>query len=329
MSKLKLPYSPTGREYFAGYTVDNMLLKTEVFAILHLLKKHPNACVYLGDVDTTFKPDPLMPYTTIGFEWNVPLLKLIQPNTPNFWEFALSCKEHGSRFVVCYLVLNAEELPLDREDKTPVKFNLEELEKFTGETMSPHANMLILDWKLKTLERFEPNGGFFDSYEQYKGYGQVRLNKALAKEAAKFELKYIPPKNVCPVFGLQTLQHTQLLKNGILIEGDVGGWCQTWSVFYADMRLTYPDIDPATLMSLTIKMFQNKDMSKWIRDYQYHVVEESRNFNTTRAHSTKSELQQIIEYTKSVLGSSKATHVKFQQKPAPRTRAQRQRFKPY
>lgn len=271
---IKLVFSPSGDEYFTGYTTQSMLLKTEVFAIMHLMKKHPNACVYLGDVDANFQPDPDMSYLSIGFEWDVPKLKLKVPDTPSFWQFAVSCRESGVRFVVTYLILNAEDVPISRMFEKAKAFDVSNAESSEVETMDPHANMLIIDWERKTLERFEPNGGFFDV--QYKGYGLDELNKQLTRLSKKYGLEYLPPKFACPNVGLQATQHSQFLKNNIFIEGDVGGWCQTWSVFYADMRLSYPDIDPQSLMQLTLNAFKNKDMSKWIRDYMYNIVKDSK-----------------------------------------------------
>ena len=114
-----------------------------------------------------------------------------------------------------------------------------------------HANSLIIDRQGKqsadfvakygrgkgTVERFEPHGA--RAYEIFKDYIYEKLDIKLEKYFREtYGLEYIPPINYCPALGPQTLEH--------YITED--GYCATWSLWYTDMRLAYPDTDRETLV---------------------------------------------------------------------------------
>ena len=87
---------------------------------------------------------------------------------------------------------------------------------------SLHANFIVLDKKLKTAERFEPNGGV-----SIQGTGDL-IDECLEDYFAKIGFQYIKPTDFEDAMGVQS------------IEGmfpNVNGFCVTWCVLYAEKRL--------------------------------------------------------------------------------------------
>jgi len=102
---------------------------------------------------------------------------------------------------------------------------------------STHANALLCDKKKGTVERFEPHGA--RAYEIFKDYKYEELDEHLAKYfQSEYNLEYISPITYCPALGPQSIEH-------YISES---GYCATWSLWYIDMRLTYPDVDRSVLV---------------------------------------------------------------------------------
>jgi hypothetical protein len=88
-----------------------------------------------------------------------------------------------------------------------------------------------------TIERFEPHGA--RAYELFKDYHYETLDEQLAYYfATQYGLEYISPIDYCPALGPQSFEHYI----------NESGYCATWSLWYIDMRLTYPDVDRETLV---------------------------------------------------------------------------------
>jgi len=115
-----------------------------------------------------------------------------------------------------------------------------------------HANMLVLD-KIGvqsqqfsqmygtsgkgTIERFEPHGA--RAYEMFNDYYYEHLDEQLAFYfATEYGLEYIAPIDYCPALGPQSMER-------YISES---GYCATWSLWYIDMRLAYPNVDRRTLV---------------------------------------------------------------------------------
>ena len=94
-----------------------------------------------------------------------------------------------------------------------------------------HAGTLLVDKRSGTIERFEPYGAI--AYKMFKQFKYHELDKALMKEFnVLWGLTYISPDTFSPNFGPQYFE-TYL---------DETGYCATWSLWYIDLRLTYPDM---------------------------------------------------------------------------------------
>jgi hypothetical protein len=141
-----------------------------------------------------------------------------------------------------------------------------------------HANSLIIDKQGKqsadfvsrykhlpnvtarrgkgTVERFEPHGA--RAYEIFKDYIYEKLDTQLEVLFAEtYGLEYIPPIAFCPALGPQTLEH-------YITES---GYCATWSLWYTDMRLTYPNVDRERLVKGMFDKLHDKLTQGSLTDY--------------------------------------------------------------
>lgn len=116
-----------------------------------------------------------------------------------------------------------------------------------------HANMLIYDNEKKVLERFEPHGSLSPSE-----YNPDELDKALTKFATYLDptATYISPKEFCLRNGPQTVETIteQQLGTGLQI-----GSCGIWSLLYADIRLSKPDISQKSVNIFLANSVHKKD----------------------------------------------------------------------
>jgi hypothetical protein len=276
----RLPYEPRGDEYFDECIYGNMPLKFQLLAMLYLIEKHPNACVYLPDVERELTSDTPS-FLSIAVQWWVATQKLYFPTRPKFWDFFEQCLKGRARFVIVYMVHDAEEIGLDN-----------------------HMNILIYDKEENTFERFEPN-----SISPSPAYHADILDKRLERVFKSHGIRYIKPLDFCPLpAGIQMLQHREFKKRGRPLAGDIGGFCQSWSTFYADMRLSFPDVPRDQLLVKAIELFKGKSMSEYIRDYTYYVARRSR------------QIHNIEDYKKMALDSIKKNNYKYYAMPPPTPR---------
>lgn len=117
-------------------------------------------------------------------------------------------------------------------------------------TVGAHANMLFVDRVRGTVERFEPHGNEV-GLRLMTAYRYYLLDAHLASWAAGRGLCYMPP------LSLNGLNGYVLNSRGSIQKGDWIGFCVGFSVWYADMRLTYPDMHPLQLYdALYMKLYR-------------------------------------------------------------------------
>ena len=133
-----------------------------------------------------------------------------------------------------------------------------------------HANYIIYDKQINEIERFEPHG---TSGPIELNYRPELLDSILEKKfrAINNDIKYIRPSDYLPKIGFQLFDNSE--KNNKKI-GDPGGFCALWSMWYVDMRLTYPDIDRKILVKKLIKniISNNFSFKDVIRNYSSDIV---------------------------------------------------------
>ena len=156
-------------------------------------------------------------------------------------------------------------------------------EKVNG---AAHCNAIIIDTHKKTIERFEP-------YGKYPGVSNIKHSSSVLlenfdKKLNTFmvnnfssEYKYYKPKNYCPVNSFQTIEEKQVnlgktLKQFSSLE-DETGYCATWSLWYVNLRLKYPDVarEDLIIKALTkLKKYSSKNrmlIRLFIRNYSEFI----------------------------------------------------------
>ena len=122
-----------------------------------------------------------------------------------------------------------------------------------------HANMIIYNFKNKTIEYFEPYGNH-DS--------DASLHKILKEELCwNTGFSYLEPKDYLPVASFQFLA----FENNEYEQkpGDFGGYCMAWCFWYLEHRILNPSINPRRLVQKLIdKILRGKyNLVEYIRNY--------------------------------------------------------------
>lgn len=135
-----------------------------------------------------------------------------------------------------------------------------------------HANYIIYDGYTNELERFEPHGS--RSLSKFN-YNQNTLDLVLRQKFNEVfhNVKMITPNDYLPRIGYQLLDSSE--SNQYKHIGDPGGFCAIWSIWYTDMRLTYPDVPRKQLINKSIEQIRMKGYSfkSLIRNYSAKIIE--------------------------------------------------------
>ena len=97
-----------------------------------------------------------------------------------------------------------------------------------------HANIIFIDKKNKTIERFEPNGA---SSPIGFNYNPELLDTLLKNKFASFfeDYKYYKPSEFLPLIGFQMLENIE--SNRCKRIGDPNGFCGVWSTWWVYQRM--------------------------------------------------------------------------------------------
>lgn len=129
-----------------------------------------------------------------------------------------------------------------------------------------HANALIYDKESRELERFEPNGA------GYKSYNQAGLDAALVAFFGERIGAYIEPAGFCPI-GIQKLENNE--KNAGA--KDIGGNCAVWSLYFMELRLSNPSLSRKDVLAAAIRgIKQRGSFMMFINGYHRHVLQAMR-----------------------------------------------------
>ena len=163
-----------------------------------------------------------------------------------------------------------------------------------------HANILIFDKVNKTVERFDPHGEYMAL--KSKNLDEV-LTELFRRNLENF--KYITPLDFCPNIAFQRKENKlDKLKN------DPGGFCAAWAIWYADMRLTYPDIPIDKLVDIAIDKIEKKHKSfkNFIRNYSQFLIDtiSKKSRKKPVRKSKKSSRKPVSKSKKSVRKSKKS-----------------------
>lgn len=218
----------TLRPFKSGFTAQRMKtrhveeMKGTSFNILvfllYLLKMHPNACtpIDLRDVASKIHKRGVMMYETdIMFTCKNKSYSFSLP--PFFYEFLEVCMRNPTKeFILIPLTIRHEPSCVGGWTSP------------TAEEGEMHQNLLLIDKTKKLIERFEPHGIKWSTpYIKMDKYIDLTFQKILPGFLYNQDL-------FCPRTGFQ--------RNESL--------CATWSLWYADLRLSNPEIDPQHLQKM-------------------------------------------------------------------------------
>ena len=146
-------------------------------------------------------------------------------------------------------------------------------------TVGAHANILLYDKINNEMERFEPYGkdfppgfnynpsGLDNNLKNYfKNYFDIDNNLLITRELdgsnntnGKKPFKYITPFEYELKIGFQTLDTLEYSKEKYI--GDPGGFCEVWSLWYVEMRLTNLNIERKDIIYKLINYIRSKQIS--------------------------------------------------------------------
>jgi hypothetical protein len=256
-SSLLMNYPITESTIFKGN------VKYELLSLIYILRKHKNICGYFPFYKSSSNIISNN-HSNYSITWNCDIEKgLTFPY--GFLKQLTSCKE---RFFFIPFVLR----PCDSSNEK-----------------TQHANMIVFDLKEKTIEQFDPHGKTNKTY---------KVNYELLKnEFAKLGYKYIEQEEICPLIGPQIVQCSQnnQYDKALCNKSDPEGFCSAFSMLYADLRFSYPDVKPLILLNDLIKEFQDKkiDITGYIRNYSVFIIKVQDFLNTNDEYQKMNEIQQV------------------------------------
>ena len=130
-----------------------------------------------------------------------------------------------------------------------------------------HANIIIIDNNLQTIERFDPYGVMdYNDIERLDILLEIKLNKVISKEK-KIKYKYLRPQDYLRINSFQSLSQHQNIENQNT--GDVSGFCLAWCFWYLEIRLNNPGVKQKLLVGkLEKKLINDKNkIVEYIRSY--------------------------------------------------------------
>lgn len=135
-----------------------------------------------------------------------------------------------------------------------------------------HVNMLLYNFKNKTLYRFEPHG-----YERSGVYDSKNINidNALSEDLREHLpfVKYVSPAEMCSGsdYNIQDFENYNLDQNIFLA---TGGFCLAYSLWFLELVLLNPNLSPKVIVKYMSKThFRNKiEHSKMIRMFVNYVL---------------------------------------------------------
>lgn len=130
-----------------------------------------------------------------------------------------------------------------------------------------HANIVIIDNILETIERFDPYGLMgFNAPDDLDNLLDREINNIILKKKNK-TYKYLAPKDFMKVNSFQSISRHDSIENKNI--GDIGGFCLAWSFWYLENRLNNMGISQDTLVRKLEKKLINNKMTiiEYIRSY--------------------------------------------------------------
>lgn len=170
-----------------------------------------------------------------------------------------------------------------------------------------HYNGIIIDTKLKIIERFDPYGKNKFNPPKYSKipttYKKGREFDIIFKKIMKDnkilkDYSYICPDDFPFVYGFQSIEEKNISKKELKYIS-IAGNCSVWVIWYLNMRLSYPDINPIKLQQIALIILKKSNISfgKFMRNYSIYIKSKTDEllYNLLKNKFTKNEIKSFIE----------------------------------
>jgi len=205
-----------------------------------------------------------------------PHCALIQPKTfSSNYEFRWDINEKGKRvFVAPDNIDEFINTALTNEKIRLIVFFL----KIRGSDVGWHQNIVIMDKRMRTIEHYEPNGTRVNKNLD----NDYRLDRAIEKYFKKYNYEYIDRLNTC-IGDLHKLDWSELE----LRMANPSGNCQIWSLWYAYMRMRYPDIHRNDLEKFAVQEIRKMGSFKqFINSFHAYLLRRAKGVESSSASSS-------------------------------------------
>lgn len=231
---------------FGGYVREKLL------GMLYLIDKFPNDCLVLPE-SIIKKGD-----------------KILRSSIPSsYFNFCIVWDENFSKFVVPSNYVISIQKCIDKADRfVMIPFII----RFKNIGNTQHSNFLVYDKKTRSLERFDPVGYVPSARSRELGNHPESDFKLIFNGIMGYEMvrHVYDPIDFCPIMAMQKIQK----KENEQIATDPEGFCVAWSLWYADMRLSNPDMSRKQVVELSLNKLRSdyKSFTKFIRGYSNFVL---------------------------------------------------------
>jgi hypothetical protein len=142
---------------------------------------------------------------------------------------------------------------------------------------SGHANYMLYDSKLKSLERFETFGKINSVCINPPNLDKKILELFVEKFGSDFIKNYYTPLSYLPNENFQTIQEKEDEWENRNEDEEPVGYCSVWSAWYIDLRLSNPDIDREKLVNMALTKLKKLPITftSFIRNYSSMLVDVS------------------------------------------------------
>ena len=181
-----------------------------------------------------------------------------------------------------------------RSDK---RFVLWRLTLISPNNKEAHANLMMYDKNTRTIERFDPHG-----LSSIEWVSDERVDYEVQKKLSYIQdmviVEYLRPQEICPL-GPQSLENFVRDK----ISSDPGGFCAAWSLWYADLRLSNPDISQSDIILLAVNNieediimdeYNNMSFTSFIRNYAEFIYRIAKIFQEYGDSENLDKVKRII-----------------------------------
>jgi hypothetical protein len=129
-----------------------------------------------------------------------------------------------------------------------------------------HANMIIVNRLLQTVEHFDPHGDKMNDLTKTQQVQFERAVKALFVQGPWAEYRYLAPSRLCPTKGMQNL----LIDYGL--DERIKDSCRIWCYYFLMERLRSPLKSAAEIHKMIMKGLRSGPLERTLDDFIFQVI---------------------------------------------------------